>query len=148
MFAFGYVAYWPVFIITISLINKKVNGNLYIFKLLPQRGWIRWRPFNSHWSLFAQHSWATLARCVYFPSNTRALAVPMWPSSVSRTVAPASSHPPPPPPAQTDLRHCRNPRPVQQATGGRLNSFTRFSGGGGEKEEKKEGGRAGFWEPI
>lgn len=29
-----------------------------------------------------------------------------------------------------------------------MNSFTRFSGGGGEKEEKKEGGRAGFWEPI
>lgn len=72
----------------------------------------------------------------------------MWPSSVSRTVAPAGSHPPPPPPAQTDIRRCRNPRPVQQATGGRLNSFTRFSGGGGEKEEKKEGGRAGFWEPI
>lgn len=74
-----------------------------------------------------------------FPCNTRALAVPMWPSSVSRTVAPRRPHPPPPPPAQTDIRRCRNPRPVRQATGGR-NSFTRFSGRGwGERGEK--GGR-------
>lgn len=25
-----------------SLINKKINGNLYIFKALPQRGWVCW----------------------------------------------------------------------------------------------------------
>lgn len=63
----------------------------------------------------------------------------MWPNSVPQTVALTR----PPPPARTNIRCCENPRPVQQATGGRLNSFTRFSGEGVGKKRKKKGGREG-----
>lgn len=63
----------------------------------------------------------------------------MWPNSGPHTVAPART------PTRCPNRHqmLQEPRPVQRATGGRLNSFTRFSGEGVGKEREKKGGREG-----
>lgn len=63
----------------------------------------------------------------------------------------AQQRPPPsgpqPPPRPHQHQMLQEPTPSSAATGGRLNSFTRFSGEGVGRERKR-GRRAGFWEPI
>ena len=95
-----------------------------------------WKLFNNYRFLFAQHLGShARALCAYFPDQ-HAQALSLWPNSVPHTVAPTLA------PAPSDIRCGRNPRPVQPATGGRLNSFTRFSGEGVGRE-LKGGGREG-----
>lgn len=88
---------------------------------------LQWELFNNFRFLFAQHlgSHAQHLVCV-FPTNIPRLCGPQ----------------PSPRPHQHQM--LQEPTPSSAATGGRLNSFTRFSGEGvGREEEGAEGGLLG-----